>query len=105
MLIPLAESIADLPPAERAIHEAKGQEYMDRHASAEVREQVLSRGYYYTCRHYNRKTGDCMAYDRRPKMCREYPYGRGCEYPGCTRTCVRPPASEGEAIKMEEAVA
>lgn len=38
---------------------------------------------YATCRHFDGR--DCTAYDQRPDMCRRYPYGRACEYAGCTR--------------------
>lgn len=38
----------------------------------------------YTCRHHNTETGDCMAYDNRPEMCRDYPYGQPCEHAECT---------------------
>ncbi len=37
----------------------------------------------YTCRHLA-ENGDCSVYDRRPRMCSEYPYGGRCMFPGCT---------------------
>jgi Fe-S-cluster containining protein len=40
-------------------------------------------GHYYTCKHHDSNTGLCTIYDRRPEMCRRYPYGRKCEYRGC----------------------
>ena len=40
--------------------------------------------YHYTCRHFNVETGNCMAYESRPDMCRDYPYGNPCEHPDCT---------------------
>lgn len=43
-------------------------------------------GHWYTCRHLDTETGDCRAYEQRPWMCSEYPYGRQCEHPGCTWT-------------------
>lgn len=42
------------------------------------------RGFYYTCKHWNSETGDCMNYEHRPEMCRLYPYGGVCDFPGCT---------------------
>lgn len=36
----------------------------------------------YTCRHFVEATGLCGAYNERPRMCRDYPYGRLCEH-GC----------------------
>jgi len=39
--------------------------------------------WYYTCRHLV-DGRDCGAYEQRPRMCREYPYGRPCMYSGCT---------------------
>lgn len=41
--------------------------------------------YHYTCKHLDEETGDCKNYKYRPRMCREYPYGRECQYKGCTR--------------------
>lgn len=40
--------------------------------------------HYYTCRNFNKETRNCMNYENRPHMCRNYPYGRKCEYKGCT---------------------
>lgn len=37
----------------------------------------------FTCRHLQ-PNGDCGAYEFRPQMCREYPYGSPCEYAECT---------------------
>lgn len=41
-------------------------------------------GHYYTCKHHDTKTGNCGIYERRPAMCRDYPYGRSCHYTACT---------------------
>ena len=41
-------------------------------------------GYYYTCKHFSAATGDCTIYERRPQVCRDFPYGRPCEFKGCT---------------------
>ncbi len=42
--------------------------------------------YLYKCKHFNTKTNNCMAYELRPKMCSDFPYGNVCEHPGCTNT-------------------
>lgn len=38
----------------------------------------------WTCKHFDRESGDCTNYENRPNMCRDYPYGRECAMPGCT---------------------
>lgn len=38
----------------------------------------------FTCRHHDTETGDCRIYEDRPRMCRDYPYGRSCEHSECT---------------------
>ena len=37
----------------------------------------------YTCVHYD-GAGNCMDYENRPTMCREFPYGLACPFDGCT---------------------
>jgi Fe-S-cluster containining protein len=37
----------------------------------------------FTCKHLQ-DNGDCGIYESRPNMCRDYPHGKPCEYPGCT---------------------
>lgn len=48
----------------------------------------------YTCKHFDDATGRCTAYDRRPKMCSEYPSygepGRSCTHCGFTQTPATP---------------
>lgn len=42
-----------------------------------------SEGHVYTCRHFDDETRLCTIYERRPEMCRDFPYDAGgCEY-GC----------------------
>jgi hypothetical protein len=36
----------------------------------------------YSCVHFDGR--NCTAYDQRPRMCSGFPYGRPCEYEGCT---------------------
>lgn len=38
---------------------------------------------HFTCRHWDETTRLCGAYESRPAMCRDYPYGRPCER-GCS---------------------
>ena len=38
----------------------------------------------YTCRHWDTETRLCGAYDQRPALCRDYPYGVECQHEGCT---------------------
>lgn len=47
-------------------------------------------GAWYTCKFFKQHedgTGDCTIYERRPKMCRDYPgysQGNSCSFKGCT---------------------
>lgn len=41
-----------------------------------------SKRHLYTCK-YLKKNGDCAVYCKRPKMCRDYPYGKSCAQPEC----------------------
>ena len=41
--------------------------------------------HYWTCSNHDRATGNCAIYDTRPRMCKEYPYGRPCGYIDCTQ--------------------
>lgn len=52
--------------------------------SAKFRGVITNR---YTCKNYNKETGDCMDYENRPRMCSEYPYGKVCDYKDCTYKC------------------
>lgn len=38
--------------------------------------------HWYTCRNLD-AAGNCTVYDTRPRMCREYPYGRQCQHKAC----------------------
>jgi len=44
-----------------------------------------SRGWWYSCKHWDAETRRCRIYEARPKMCRDYPYGEPCKY--CDSTC------------------
>lgn len=41
-------------------------------------------GHYYSCKHFDHKKKICTIYEIRPQMCQGYPYGRKCNYAGCT---------------------
>jgi Fe-S-cluster containining protein len=49
-----------------------------------VIENGLVKAHFYTCKHFNKETNDCMNYINRPDMCKKHPYGRGCNFVGCT---------------------
>lgn len=60
--------------------------------------------HYYTCRNYDWESGNCGIYEQRPDMCRDYPYGGRCRYPGCTWTAARErrtPYLDGRVIRAE----
>jgi Fe-S-cluster containining protein len=37
-----------------------------------------NRGHHFTCKHWDKDSKQCTAYERRPNMCRKYPYGTKC---------------------------
>jgi Fe-S-cluster containining protein len=37
----------------------------------------------YTCRHWDIETRLCQAYEQRPALCRDYPYGGTCHHDSC----------------------
>lgn len=39
--------------------------------------------HHYTCKHFDKATGNCGIYATRPKMCSDFPYGRVCRYATC----------------------
>ncbi|MGE5681830.1 MAG: YkgJ family cysteine cluster protein [Bacillota bacterium] len=44
--------------------------------------------YWYTCKHFNKETGDCMNYENRPYMCKDFPYWGSYRLKSCTyREC------------------
>lgn len=48
-----------------------------------TREQWAEKtGPVYTCKHWDEETRLCTVYDKRPQMCRDYPYGKRCQH-GC----------------------
>jgi Fe-S-cluster containining protein len=47
-------------------------------------------GYYYRCKNLL-TNGDCGIYEKRPRMCKEYPYGQPCYYKPCNWKAVRGP--------------
>lgn len=47
------------------------------------RKKTKARSHHYTCKHFDKKTKLCTIYDERPLMCRRFPNGEPCPYPGC----------------------
>lgn len=58
--------------------------------------------YHYTCKHFNKSTGNCMNYENRPGMCRDYPNTGTCKYKGCTRTCEKPCSAVESTERQKE---
>lgn len=59
--------------------------------------------HYYTCKHHDAATGNCMNYEDRPNMCRDYPsYGSNdrCQYKDCTWEDGRNPIVPADRLKM-----
>lgn len=44
--------------------------------------KIAPGGHWYTCRHLTEE-GRCGAYEQRPRMCRDYPYGKRCNFKWC----------------------
>jgi Fe-S-cluster containining protein len=51
---------------------------------------------YYRCVHWDEDTRLCRNYENRPGMCRDYPYGNGCDH-GCDCEGARPRAVTSSA--------
>jgi Fe-S-cluster containining protein len=53
------------------------------------------KGAWYTCKHWDKSTKLCTVYEQRPSMCRDFPYGKKCQYDnkcdelGNTRTVLK----------------
>ncbi len=47
--------------------------------------EVSLGGAYFDCRMLD-ANGDCLIYDARPQMCRDFPNGQPCTRAGCTET-------------------
>lgn len=45
--------------------------------------RTKKRAHHYTCKHFDKKTASCTIYENRPLMCRRFPNGDACPYPGC----------------------
>lgn len=72
--------------------------------------------WHYTCKNFDPVTNNCTAYDARPAMCRDYPYGNPphshgykpraegqCNYRDCTRRCTPPkPLEKLQAPGLDE---
>jgi len=47
------------------------------------RKRTKAKAHHYTCKHWDQKTKLCTIYEHRPLMCRRFPNGEACPYPGC----------------------
>ena len=78
--------------------------WSDKHSNFENR-RTPETTYHYTCKHFDKATGNCMNYANRPDMCRLYPNSGVCRYKACTRKCeTRPEPGAVMEKKREEAV-
>ncbi len=64
----------------------------DRAAAEERMSKANENQSWWTCRHYDKESGNCSDYENRPSMCRKYPNGSGCVFADCT--------SDQAALKM-----
>ncbi len=79
---PLPVSIDDLKDPNRTIEDSEKIADM----LILLRESEYADGrkqYRYTCKHLT-SGGDCTIHNEKPKMCRDYPYGKPCEHKDCT---------------------
>lgn len=53
-----------------------------------ISEIAPDRAHFYTCRHFDRDSGNCGNYEGRPSMCRRYPYTT-CNFAGCSWQAAR----------------
>lgn len=58
------------------------EDYNENTADPHYKDRVFehSKGAWYTCRHWNTETKLCGVYEKRPKMCQKFPYGKKCQY-------------------------
>jgi Fe-S-cluster containining protein len=61
--------------------------------------------HHYTCKHLDKKTGNCTIYEIRPKMCRRYPDAGICYYKGCSCDRAATPKERLEFIKKQNEIA
>jgi Fe-S-cluster containining protein len=74
MLVPLSNADAEARYRRLIPLEQQVQLHLDHFANPE------NEGLYYMCRHWDEQTRLCTAYNSRPRMCSDYPYGRPCEH-------------------------
>jgi len=56
----------------------------------------------YTCRNFDVTTRNCKIYDHRPRMCRNFPYGKKCPNKECTLKYEKTPTIGFTEKKFEE---
>lgn len=76
--LPLAPGVTDLPSSPQS-HRAELEQIAAMVVPFRPAGPDSSRGYRYSCVNLD-EDGDCAIYDRRPDMCRNYPYGHRCDF-------------------------
>lgn len=61
--------------------------------------QASTGAHLYTCAHFDQASRNCTIYERRPRMCSDFPYGRTCTFSDCEWDEVR-----GRIAKSREVV-
>ncbi len=59
-------------------------------------------GWVFACRHFDAAARSCTVYDRRPRMCRDYPYGSPCLHGRCTWGAGRSGAWPRSEVRYED---
>jgi Fe-S-cluster containining protein len=54
--------------------------FTDRTADKHPTGDVMTDGHYYTCKHFEAATGNCLNYENRPLMCSDFPYSKPCPH-------------------------
>lgn len=66
-------------------------------------ENVDKYWHFWTCKYvveHEDGTASCGNYENRPDMCKRFPYGKECEFPGCTWDEWKPKPNSEKLIKL-----
>lgn len=87
MIIPLGDDPRQFPEAIKKVVPTGNFDHLDN--------DYGYKPHYYTCKYHCNVTGDCLNYENRPKLCRDFPennysssfvrWNGACEFGGCTR--------------------
>ena len=66
-----------------------------------ARDMTGPEGTLFTCRHWSEESRLCTAYEARPGMCRDFPYGRACAA-GCSYQVADPQAASQRAADDDD---